>query len=100
MPLDVLIKYNNLNFMYDYTYGNLPDGFDTTWQMRKTLNPEVVLRNSIDYHIPRLRYAYSMRLPLLLFPKTWNELNDELKVLVPRKCIMSNLKSYLIDVIT
>ena len=86
MPLDVLIKYTNINFMYDYTYGNLPEGFDNTWQMRWTLNPEVVLRNGNDYHIPRLRYAYLKKYSLFLFPKTWNELNDELKFLFPGKC--------------
>ena len=64
--------------------------------MRWTLNPEVVLRNGNDYHIPRLRYAYLKKHPLFLLPKTWIELNNELKVLVPRKCFMSNLKNYLI----
>jgi hypothetical protein len=73
LPLDSMIKYSNLRFMHSYFHHDLPLSFEQLWIPNRDHLPNRVLRNANDLRIPPHHYASINILPLVSFPKIWNE---------------------------
>jgi len=96
LPLQHLIHFNVCKFMYDYVWGNLPEGFTGSWVRNVELrDPEIndrALRNDDDFDAPQLRFLYLANHPLYHFPSAWNNLSDEIKFTVPKSAFITKLK--------
>ena len=99
LPLKQLITYSICSFMFDYTCGNLPEGFTDCWRRnRDHRDPRVndrPLRNNDDFYVPFLRYVYLTSHPLYYFSNVWNSLSDDIKNSFPKKAFQRKLKSSL-----
>ena len=88
LPLDDLIFLNICKFMFDYFHGRLPIGFFGTW-MQNGERENYALRNYADFYIPNRRYMYLSDHPIFLYPKIWNDLNNDIKM-CENRCIFIN----------
>lgn len=98
LPFDLLIKYQNLQFMSDYVNSRLPKSFYHIWQTHGERNVRYNLRNAQDYDIPFFRTELVHRLPLCKIPKTWNDLAIQtgLKGSISKPLFKTKLKNYLL----
>jgi hypothetical protein len=75
LPIEKLIKFANLKFMHNFAHGRLPLSFTDMWTTNRNRNPDLILRNADDYHVPAHKMASVKRFPFFQFPKIWNEAN-------------------------
>ena len=84
--------------MYDYVNLRLPETFDgtqlTNWQYNPNLQYE--LRNIHDFNIKRTKYVYLDTHPLFEYPKLWNDLSEDLKLIGSRNIFASRIKKDLL----
>jgi hypothetical protein len=73
LPLNDLIKFNNLKFMHGFYFNTLPFSFREMWLTNRERNPNNIrLRNAEDLFVPTHNYVTLKRLPLFNFPTLWN----------------------------
>ena len=80
LPLDLLIKFFNLQFMQHYIQGFLPSLFDSVWLTNEERRPEDIqriLRNSNQLAIPFTRLVSLSEHPFINLPKTWIDFTNE-----------------------
>ena len=101
LPFPALIEYFKLNFMYLYKSNNLPKSFRNSnyWILNQNRNVPYALRFQEDFHIPYYRLAIVSRLPLISFPKAWNEssLPENIKSKPNYQLFKKHLKNYLLE---
>jgi hypothetical protein len=124
LPFHNLVTYFNLKMMHSYTNNIIPEAFSNTWisnaaqrtqrvegragvvvdfpMMRNMINdpniePNFYLRNDNDYHIPFCRTDYLRRFPFFNFPRIWNELPMETKILVPKNQFLGKVKQFFLN---
>ena len=73
LPLDQMIKFSTLKFMYNFVNKKLPFSFNETWLTNRENNPNRELRNADDLYIPPHNLISVRRFPLFTFPRVWNE---------------------------
>jgi hypothetical protein len=103
LPLNLLIKYFGLLFMYDYCNNLLPLSFRNLWptnvERRNRENTVEIYRNLRDdnlLHVPFVRLEHFMKFPLAEYPRLWNDFNNS--VLAPnRNTFKIMLKEYLLS---
>lgn len=109
--------------MHSFTYKLLPEAFNDTWttnaDMRAlrgggagvgdgphdeggpyigpNLEPRHNLRDDDNYHISFYRTDQLSRFPLFNFPRIWNDLPIDLKVLPSKKQFLVNIKLYFVN---
>jgi hypothetical protein len=80
LPLLDLCRYFKIQFMQRYIQGYVPGSFTDTWtinRIRRQDEAQVELRNDNRYYIPFVRTNLMSLQPLISFPKTWEEFEDE-----------------------
>jgi hypothetical protein len=77
LPIDQLIKLNNLKFMHSYFHNSLPFSFRNLWLTNRERLPARELRNADQLYIPAHNYATLKRMPLFNFPAIWNATGPE-----------------------
>jgi len=102
LPLPDLIYFFKIQFMQQYVNGFLPKIFDNTWltfeTRRQNLNIYHALRNSDNLYLPFARLTSSSKHPFFLFPRLWQNFNEEsIKILRNKIQFNSNLKKFLIN---
>ena len=108
LPLPVLIKYFNLQFIHSYKFNLLPTCFNNTWMSNRSLREELmpntlaedIREHRLDenFHLPEARTSQVENFPLTNLPKTWNTLPCEILKTISKKNIFSSrLKLYFID---
>jgi hypothetical protein len=75
LPLESLIHFHRVNFMYNYQFKKLPFSFAELWLFNSERNPNRVLGNANDYYIPQPRIELVKILLLFTFPAAWNSEN-------------------------
>ena len=104
LPINEIIEYNSLKFMFDYRHNNLPNSFNGTWPLNDDILP-YALRNIYDFYREHLIAVYLKNHPLYYFPNLWNsklrelenETNIDFKSIDSRKIFLSDLFDALID---
>ena len=97
MPLDVTIKYNKLQIMYDFINQRLPRSFDNRWYTVQHRTNRVT-RNSMNFHIPYFRTKLVSRMPKWCIPDIWNSFESiEIKALTSRSQFNKKLKKHLLN---
>ena len=97
MPLDVTIKYNKLQIMYDFINQRLPRSFDNRWYTVQHRTNRVT-RNSMNFHIPYFRIKLVSRLPKWCIPDIWNSFETiEIKAQTSRNLFNKKLKKQLLN---
>lgn len=91
-----IITFNICRFMHDYRNGRLPDIFENEWLRNNQIHGYPV-RNQNDFFLPVVNKPYLNSFPYFQFPKTWNLLPIELKMIVSRNLFKKKLYEYLID---
>jgi hypothetical protein len=92
-----LIFYHNALFMFDYHTGSLPDTFQKIFlpiSQKHSYNTRLASRSS--YSLPKIRTNYSKFNIRFAGPKTWNDINEDLKSLVKSK-FKHELKNLLLQ---
>ena len=98
LPLDMLIKYFQLQFMHDHKFSHLPRSFNNVWRTVAESNVLYPIRNNQDYRIVRARICLTERLPICRFPKIWNDYqSDVLKNIFSRNAFKIKLRKELLD---
>ena len=95
LPLDDLIKYSQLKFMFNFHHKKLPISFNDMWTSNRARNPDIVLRNA-DLYVPAHHFATTKRFPFFAMPKVWNEAND-LKLNPSVRIFLKSVKSALLN---
>ena len=95
LPFRFLIEYNCTLFMYDYVNIRLPETFDNTYTFNWQNDVQYNLRNLHDFELTRTRYVYLDNHPLYLYPKLWNDLPQELKLIGSRSLFAKKLREHL-----
>ena len=95
MPLNELIVFSQLKFMYKFKNNMLPLSFAETWITNRERNPNLNLRNADNIYIPPHRLETLKRLPIFEFAKLWNE--DQTDQNQPFKMYLKHLKSRLLE---
>ena len=102
VPVESLIKFFSLKFMYMYKANLVPRSFRNMWLSRGELNNRnLTLRNRAEFDIPRARLNLVKRLPLCNLPDIWNKFNEQVheRLKQSRSLIIfsSKLKKYLVS---
>ena len=66
--------------MFSYKHNLLPSSFNNTWitnRIRRHNQAEFELRNDNSFFIPYASSKFLCKLPLISFPKLWEEFPDE-----------------------
>lgn len=95
LPLEDLIHFNSLKFMYDFTNGFLPDSFNNTW-IRNWEIEGYRLRNIDDFVLPRFYFNSLKNHPYFLFPKLWNDTKNDFKHSISRSLFLKKMKDFFI----
>ena len=95
LPLEQLIIFSQLKFMYKFKNNCLPLSFADMWLTNRVRNPNLNLRNADKLFIPPHRLESLKRLPLFHFPKLFNE--DQSDQNQPTKIYVKQLKSRLLN---
>jgi hypothetical protein len=101
LPLNELITFFKLVFMFDFAHENLPLSFKNMWRtnsdLRNSENP-MALRNDHDYYIPFIRLDSFVKFPLSEYPRLWNEFeSNEIKSIDSRNLFKKLLKEHFFD---
>jgi hypothetical protein len=96
LPLDKLISNAKLTFMHSIEYGYGPTSFLNTWQKNHARNPNIILRNANDFHLPTAKTEAFKRIPIYSLPNEWNNLNIELKLQFNKFTFKKALKDHLL----
>ena len=102
LPLTALIKFFNLQFMQHFTQGFLPISFNGVWltnEERRTEDlQQRILHNNDQLFVPFTRLSSLSKHPLINFPKTWLEFNNEnIKILRNKTEFKFELKKHLLN---
>jgi hypothetical protein len=74
--------------MHNYVHHKLPLSFNEMWTYNVNRNPNRLLRNANDFYVPSHHFATVKRFPLFEFPQTWND-EEENRKLIPSSYIYS-----------
>jgi hypothetical protein len=101
LPLNHLIKFAKLLFMFDYAQNSLPSSFTNLWptnaQIRLNEENPRHLRNDNELYVPFIRLETFIKFPLSDFPRTWNDWDrDDLKTILNRIQFKKSLKESLL----
>jgi hypothetical protein len=90
LPVDLLVKYFKLLFMYDYCHNLLPLSFKNLWptnaERRNQENPAYnnrILRDDNLLHVPFSRLEHYRKFPLVDYPHTWNDFTSLNAIVTP-----------------
>jgi hypothetical protein len=102
LPLHDLITFFKLQFMFQFKQNLLPPALNSAWQTseQRLYNQEANfnLRRAGEYYVPFARTAQVEKLPLVTFPRIWNDFEDEvIKSEISKIEFNSKLKKYFID---
>lgn len=102
VPLESLIKFFGIKFMYMYKANLVPRSFRNMWITRGELNNgNIILRNSSDFDIPRSRLSLVKRLPYCNLPDLWNKFSslaqERIKQIQSVNLFSNRLKKYLVS---
>jgi len=101
LPFPQLCDFFRIQFMHDFKYGFLPPSFDNMWttnRIRRQDQVEIELRNDDLLFIPFTRSDFILRMPLHLFPKCWNDFeNEDLKFIRNKIEFNLKLKDFLLE---
>lgn len=90
--------FNICRFMHDYRHDRLPEIFRNEW-LRNNQIHNYPVRNQDDFFIPVCNKNYLKLHPYFHFPKIWNLLPANLKLIDSRNIFKKELYDYLIDLI-
>jgi hypothetical protein len=104
LPVDLLIKYFKLLFMYDYCNNLLPLSFRNLWptnaERRNQENTPAfnrILRDDNLLHVPFSRLEHYRKFPLAEFPRIWNDFINRNNLISPSRNVFKNsLKEHLL----
>jgi hypothetical protein len=93
LPLHFFINYFKIQFMFQYKNDFLPAAFEDTWttnqQRLEAFN--ILLRpNTDEFFVPLARITQVERLPLISFPKLWNDFDNDENKCIPNKIEFNN----------
>ena len=102
LPLPNLITFFKLQFMQNYTQGFLPTLFNNVWITAEAhFNAgqiQYALRNRENFYMPISRLSSLDIQPYFMFPKLWQEFDDEnVKILRDKTEFKSKLKDYFLN---
>ena len=101
IPLNLLIDYFKLQFMYRFCSATLPNSFTNTWQMnsdRLQGNERMQLRNYNEIYVPTTRLTSTEKFPLIAYPRLWNNFGvTTIKESVSLSSFNYNFKKFLIS---
>jgi hypothetical protein len=101
LPLNYLISFFKILFMYDFTNKLLPESFSNTWMSNATVRnvdgTDIrLLRDDNLLYVPFIRLEHFVKFPLADFPRTWNDFNNAVSANT-RGVFKSLLKEYFLD---
>ena len=101
LPLDNLIEYFKLQFMFSFLNGSLPRSFDSTWirnESREGGDHRPVLRNHQDIFIPPSRLTSTDKFPFFNFPRIWSSFPDNnIKNITSKPEFNRKLKAFYLE---
>ena len=81
LPVPEMIEYNVLKFMHKFVHGNLPSTFDNTWDTNVHVSQRQT-RQASDIHLIAFQLEYFRKMPLFSYPNIWNNIPNNLKLIV------------------
>ena len=82
--------------MFEYLHGTLLRAFDNTWQFSNP-NANYRLRNAADFTVRRPPAQYLSNQPYFYFPRAWNKLPNNIKIIPTKKAFLKALFQHLLD---
>ena len=102
LPLPSLIKFFKLQFMQSYIQGFLPKIYNNVWITAEAhfnlVEIQYTLRNRENFYIPICRLTSLDNHPYFLFPKLWQNFdNEDIKIIRDKLEFKVKLKNYFLD---
>ena len=97
LPLHDLINHQIMLFMHSVAYKYSKVEFDSFIPNSLALNHRQGLRNDNDFHIPMSNLSIVIKMPLINFPRIWNDLDRSLKDISSRSLFKNHTKLELLD---
>ena len=96
LPINELIKFNCCKFMFDYKCNKTPEIFNNTWQYNYDVHNHVT-RNANNFAILHAQHNYIRDSPKYMFPRLFNSLPREIRVIENRREFLRKLENYLLQ---
>ena len=101
LPLNLLIDYFKLQFMYKFCSATLPNSFANTWKLnseRPQGAQRMQLRNHNEIFVPSTRLTSTEKSPLIAYPRLWNNFGEsKIKESASLPSFNYNLKIFFIS---
>ena len=96
LPIQENIHLNILKIMHKCDRGSLPEPILAFWQRNRDISGREG-RNADKFFQETLNVNYLENHPLFFFPKLYNDLNNEMKLIVKDKAFTKKVKEQLLD---
>ena len=97
LQLPDLLTQQKMMLMHSIFYNYSPSFFPQ-FQLNVNYNRHgYVLRNQYDYHVPRSICSFTSKMPLIEFPKCWNDFDEDIRSVNNHLAFKTLLKSYFMD---
>ena len=83
-------------FMYDYEHGHLPKSFENIFPLNNERLSNYETRQMAQYHVPFTKQKTVERMPLVSFPRLFNEYKKHISLETSRPLLKHNIKHLLL----
>ena len=97
LPLEDLITQQKLMFMHSIAHNYCPVNFPFFNFNMDMNNHRFDLRNDNDFYVQRATSTFVQNMPLISFPSSWNNLDQNYKSITSKLLFKKSLKSELLD---
>ena len=100
LPIDQLIEFNAIKFMFLYRQGAQPKVFDGVWA-KNSDDDNYRLRNADDFKVKAIppNALYLFNHPYYYYPRAWNRLPLNIKLIQNKKQFLAALHKHLLDTV-
>ena len=101
LPIEQLIEFNVVKFMFLYRQGLQPKVFDGVWLRNNHDNNNYRLRNADDFKVKAIpaNALYLFNHPLYYYPRAWNRLPPYLKLIQNKNQFLAALHNHLLETV-
>jgi hypothetical protein len=99
LPLDQLIDFNVIKFMFVYRQGLQPKVFDGVWIRNSDLDHDYPLRNADDFVVRQPAAQYLSNYPYHYYVRAWNKLPANIKAIQNKKQFLTALHAHLLNLV-
>lgn len=92
LKIEEVMHLSQASFMFDFCKNNIPSGFCTSWITNSIYRPSRQLRQDNNLHELMPILSSLENHPLILFPRIWNDISNEIRACKYKSAFKTRLK--------